>query len=186
MNGSSRPHRRRRMVAFVAAAVVVLVVFVGWWGAWALPVVHLMHADVVTQTSALFDSDPDRVQRAIDRSGKTDITISAFNDPGNHRIFLISGKRQGLYFEINEPAKECGGYASGVQGACLSVAFSRKPFTDPSDADTGVDIGRRSAALDQTNAATAQRNLRMSKNQIEALASGTVWEVLDTVADNWR
>ncbi|WEV58225.1 hypothetical protein OZX67_05125 [Bifidobacterium sp. ESL0728] len=150
----------------------------------SLPIKHRAHADIITQTQALFNSDPDHVQQAITRSGNTNIKLSSFDDPGNHRIFKITVKAHGFLAEFNEPTN-CEGYSSGVRGTCTSVLISRKPFQDPTAADTSVDISNKSAILDPTDAETVQHTLHMNQHQLEDFAIRVVWDVIDTVSDNW-
>jgi hypothetical protein len=62
-----------------------------------------MHDDIITQTTALFNSNTDHLQQAIDRSGKTNIVLAVPNAPGPGRLSSVKVSSNGIYMQFEKP-----------------------------------------------------------------------------------
>ncbi|WEV74805.1 hypothetical protein OZX74_04695 [Bifidobacterium sp. ESL0798] len=165
---NARTHNRHRTAIRIVAATVItamiLACLAAWWQFFApLPIKHRAHADIITQTQALYDSDPYHVQQAVKRAQGSNIVIRASDDPGNHRIQAISVKFHGLYWLIDEPA-HYDNPPSDTHGETIMVWISRKPFTDSFDPDSAVIVNNKDiTALDTKEFPRSTDKLHMTQ-----------------------
>jgi hypothetical protein len=189
---AERPHAIGRSLLLVAAVVAAIALIVSAatisvTGALhreypTFPESHKRGDDIVTQTDALFETKASnhrgyRVQDAIKRSGRTDITVQLSDDPGaNYTITKITLIKSNLVISFDKPT-----YAdSGDTAESIVVNLSR-PSQDPID---GVFVHLMSKSTKISSGSPPV--IGMDDSKAEKLAKQAVWDVLNTTADNWR
>jgi archaellum component FlaF (FlaF/FlaG flagellin family) len=177
--------KAKRCLAALAVLLVAVFVFVGnSWRSWyeSFPEVHKRGADIVTQTNALFETKAwtnwhgSRVQDAVKRSGRKDIRVDMDNDSGAEgmitKISVIKGDllvsfnpynnledEPSITVDITYPGD------SPVNDDYVLVMSSKSKFRKGSDSTAGSGL---------------------SPSDARKLANQVVWDVLNTVANNWQ